>query len=242
MTDWARHWIEFPLTCLPGDHLRQVGKTVGGQPISAAQVGVIADSIVGHLHLTAGDRLLDVCCGNGLLTRILADHCAAATGVDFSPPLIAVARRDHLAANIRYHLMSALALDAPTLLAEGPFSRLLVYEALQHFTPRDLDPLLDGLLALAAPRFRLLLGGIPDRRRKWRFYDTPRRRLDYLRRRLTGREAIGTWWDPATLARAAARRGLACRILPQDPRLHTAHYRFDVLIENDAAPAEAAGV
>lgn len=233
MERWAKHWASFPLRFPPGDHLRQVGKTVGGRPIAASRVERIVHSIVTALDLDCGDRLLDLCCGNGLLSARLAGHCARVVAVDYSKPLIEIARRDHRRPNLVYLHTSALELDGVG--AEAPFDKVLMYEALQHFVPAELPVLLRVMEPHTAPVFRLMLGSVPDRGRRDRFYDTPRRRLVAWLRGLAGHDALGTWWERDELASSLAGAGLDARFSPQPPELHTAHYRFDVV----AAPRAA---
>lgn len=47
-----------------------------------------------------GDRVLDLCCGQGSLTAAIAERGAEATGLDFSPEMVARARRAAPAAKI----------------------------------------------------------------------------------------------------------------------------------------------
>ncbi len=54
----------------------------------------------GHLHLSAGDRLLDVGCGDGRHLRALAAGGVAGLGVDVSPGLVAAARAQASAAGL----------------------------------------------------------------------------------------------------------------------------------------------
>jgi methylase of polypeptide subunit release factors len=49
-----------------------VGKTVNGQEIPESQVGLIVENIANVLRLNAKDSVIDLCCGNGLITRQLA--------------------------------------------------------------------------------------------------------------------------------------------------------------------------
>ena len=231
MTDWARHWERFPLQFAPTDFLRQVGKTLGGVPISERQVERIVAGIHEALQLRDEDVVLDLCCGNGLLTERIARSCRSVVGVDYSSSLLAVAERHHRPANVSYRLLSALDLDrlrpAPPIL----FTKVLVYEALQHFHPRALGRLLEGIGGVTTPDARVLLGSVPDRALRRRFHDTPRRRLIALMRRLAGRDAIGTWWDREVLRSVLERSGWNCVFMDQPPELHTAHYRFDLAAE-----------
>ncbi|HZE89536.1 MAG TPA: class I SAM-dependent methyltransferase [Verrucomicrobiae bacterium] len=241
MTDWARHWEEFPLRFSRHDHLRQVGKTVAGEPISAGQFETLLDAIDRGLKLTPDDALLDLCCGNGLVTSRLAARCGETLGVDASAALIRVAEEDHARPNLRYRRLSALELPRLSTSSGGPFTKVLIYEALQHFAPRDLAALLAGIAGVAAPGARLFVGSIPDRARRSRFHDTPRRRLVATLKRLAGRDAIGTWWRRETVLGAVESTGWSGTLLDQPRALHTAHYRFDLLAVRAGAGGRGAG-
>jgi ubiquinone/menaquinone biosynthesis C-methylase UbiE len=61
----------------------------------AEDEAAVRDEYVGLLGVTPGERVLDVGCGSGAVTRVLARRVApggAAVGVDASPALLAVAR------------------------------------------------------------------------------------------------------------------------------------------------------
>ncbi|MBI3450381.1 MAG: class I SAM-dependent methyltransferase [Acidobacteria bacterium] len=229
MTNWVKHWEEFPARFPRHDHLRQVGKTVAGEPISPRQFETILNVIDNALQLTSDDALLDLCCGNGVLTSRLAARCREAVGIDSSVALLRVAEEDHAQPNLRYHQLSALELPQLATSTGGPFTKVLIYEALQHFAPHDLAALLAGIARLVAPGARLFMGSVPDRARRSRFHDTPRRRLVATLRRIAGRDAIGTWWEREMVWAALESAGWSCAILDQPRALHTAHYRFDLL-------------
>jgi SAM-dependent methyltransferase len=70
--------------------------------------GVVTDVLLGHLHLAAGDRVLDVGSGGGT-TSIAAGRLVGATGcvvgADISEPLVSHARRraaEQAATNVRF--------------------------------------------------------------------------------------------------------------------------------------------
>lgn len=229
MRDWHRHWQEFPTRFDPQDFLRQVGKTQKGAPISAEQLRCIADSVRRILDLDERDCLLDLCCGNGLLTSLLACSVRSIVAVDYSRPLLEIARRHHAAPGVTYVEASVLELPVDSLLRFEPVTKVQMYEALQHFTAEQLGALLHVLkeLATGAP---ILFGSVPDRARLRRFYHTPELWREYEERQASGSEAIGTWWTRADLSAIATGAGYEAVFLAQDSRLHTSHYRFDVLM------------
>ena len=228
MPDWHTHWNKAPAALSQDDYLRQVGKTVGGQPIPEALLDLMAGDIRRALELGVGDRLLDLCCGNGLITHRCAHDCLDVTGVDFSAPLIAIAKAHFARPNIEY--LVANACDLPATVTRTPFTKVCMYEALQHFTSAQAEAMTCVLRGSAAGAAPIFWGSVPDEDRKWAFYDTPQRREEYHRRLQDGTEPIGHWWTASEIVRLGERCGYAVSILKPSAALHFAHYRFDVLL------------
>lgn len=237
MTDWRIYWNSAPAAVGEFEHLRQVGKTVNGRPVPESLLDSMTADVVRALRIDERDRMLDLCCGNGLLTFRCAKHCSCILGVDFSEPLIRIARTHFSAPNIEYLLSDALALP-PSILREG-FSKILLYEAIQHLTTEEAERLLGALRESPCAGAPVLLGSIPDRERIWNFYDTRERREEYDRRFRDGTEAIGHWWTPSEIIELGRRRGYEVEILSPDPELHVAHYRFDALLSPAGADSNS---
>jgi SAM-dependent methyltransferase len=72
------------------------------------QAGVVGNAITACLLDLLGDvagrDVLDACCGNGFLARLLAAHGAHVTGLDLSPRLIALARERDPQGTIDYRV------------------------------------------------------------------------------------------------------------------------------------------
>lgn len=226
MNRWRSYWNTAP-NVLSDDPFKQVGKTVRGQAVTRRQLSIMVRSIVDHLALRPADRVLDLGCGNGMITEQVAQHCSSLVAVDFSVPLIANARSQHSGAHIDY--LEADVTDLPTGILCDRFDKIYMQEALQHLDEAGLSRLLGSLTRSASHEAPLFFGAVPDAMGLRRFYDTPERYAEYQRRLSLGTEAIGTWWDQDRLAVIARLNGYATRFLPQDEALHTAHYRFDML-------------
>lgn len=228
--DMQEYWVQKPKMVGETDFLAQVGKTVNRQPISDEQFRTIVSDIIAHLDLTKTDVVLDLCCGNGLITTEIAKSCEKVIGIDFSRPLIEIAKRYHCPENVEYLCMSALDLDEGFITQAPRFNKVLMYEALQHFEREDLTKILTTILSLVSKSHIILLGSIPDSRKKWRFYNTPRRWKLYLRQKIRGRDLIGTWWSKNLIQKVCDELGVRCEFYEQSKELHTSYYRFDIKI------------
>jgi SAM-dependent methyltransferase len=235
--DWYDFWQEYRICNISTeqDLLYQVGKTVAREVISPEQFESLVDSIRATLSLSETDVFLDLCCGNGVLTKRLSPFVAHTHAVDFSAPYIANARQFCAAPNITYHVGDVTKIKSLAL-GEAPpqITKALIYDALSCFDRASLGRLLGDVAQLCPNVRQVLLGSVFFRPLKWRFFNTASRKLRYLVvMRLMGRNhGIGTWWSPADLHRAAQEGGFTQVVIRrQPPILHTAHYRVDVLLQ-----------
>jgi cyclopropane fatty-acyl-phospholipid synthase-like methyltransferase len=226
MTDWQAYWNGAGRVT-GKSHLEQVGKTVNGKPISEEHIEAIVRDIVEALSMDASDRVLDLCCGNGLLTYRCARFCDSLVAVDFSGPLIAVAAAAFASPNIRY--VQADVSMLPDDVLRQPFSKIYIYEGLQHLSYAQAELLLQTIQRSASRGATIFLGSVPDKDRLWNFYDTPARREDYARRMADGTEAIGHWWTADELECLMQSCGYTGEFRSPHPALHGAHYRFDLV-------------
>jgi 2-polyprenyl-3-methyl-5-hydroxy-6-metoxy-1,4-benzoquinol methylase len=209
------------------EFLKQVGKTVHGQSISDDQFKQIILEMTDRLDLGSDDVVLDLCCGNGLITNEFARVVRSIVGVDYSLSLINIARKYHSPRNTYYINTSIFDLTREDIEDFIPFSKVYMYEALQHFQRKDLFRILRFILPICTKNVVIFFGSVPDKARLWKFYDSPMRRLNYLKRKLQRQEAIGTWWKRGFIQDVCNRMGLHCEFFQQHEMLHTSHYRFD---------------
>ena len=104
------------------------------------------------LHPAAGERHLDIACGNGLTSRRLAQVGAKVIAVDFSDEMIqlAVARDDQ--SSVEYCVLDAT--DRGALRALGAFDGVLCNMALMDLA--DIRPLFNTLPLLLSPTGRFV--------------------------------------------------------------------------------------
>jgi len=212
------------------DYLKQVGHTLNGKSINNTDFRLMIDQIRCELSIKNDDIVLDLCCGNGYITKELALACDRVVGVDFSSNLIQIANEDHCPDNADYVCMDVTKLDTTNLLLSGPYNKILLYAGLQHISKKDLEPLLRKILELSAPKPTILFGFVPDRNSLSDFYDTSKKRCERMMRILKGTELMKTWWDKKFIRRIARKLGLQCAFHDLDARLQATQYRFDVVM------------
>jgi 2-polyprenyl-3-methyl-5-hydroxy-6-metoxy-1,4-benzoquinol methylase len=197
----------------------------------------IIANITGRLELTKDDVILDVCCGNGMLTKSIATRCKSICGVDFSEILINTANQKSRVENITYYLFDAL--DICNIFPANYFDKSNCAGALQHFNYNTGKQVIKNISQVTRPSGRIFICDIPDKTRRSKFYNTFRKRLGFLKNRasrmlkkMDGEDRLGWWWHPDQVKRACSELGLKCKILEQNEDLPYHHYRFDALIIN----------
>jgi 2-polyprenyl-3-methyl-5-hydroxy-6-metoxy-1,4-benzoquinol methylase len=71
---------------------------------------VILPNLLRVLNPKKGESILDLACGQGFFSREISKKGAVVTGVDISPELIAIAKKEK-STNVRYEVASAERLD-----------------------------------------------------------------------------------------------------------------------------------
>lgn len=223
---WRSHYDSISKR-FDGSLLKQVGKTVNGQEIPEPQVRLIVDNIANVLRLNAKDSVIDLCCGNGLITRQLAPLVKRVVGVDFTDGLIDAAKKCNSFHNIEYIHSDVLSLDHKYF---SGLRKIVMYEALQHFSLEQLVKLLNDFSGLMTGSL-VFFGSIPNQEKLHVYYDTEDKYAFYMQRESEGMPHIGRWWLMEEIRQLVSTRGFKAIGLSQEPALYTAYYRFDVLLE-----------
>ena len=229
MRDWRKYWNEVEITATQGitESLRQAGKTVLGKPIQPDQLDLIAHSVSSKLELNCQDVVVDLGCGNGVVTQLVARRVARLAGIDVSKPLLSVARTQHAQPNCSYHVGDLAKLDR---LPIPGVTKAYSYEVLQHLSSTEASAMLRAMVDQVGDGIRLFAGSIPERAQLRVFYNTPERWDHYERCTAEGTEQIGHWWERDELIALCDELGLICTPCDQPAALYTSHYRFDAKI------------
>ncbi len=229
--DWRAHWNAVSEWAEPGEFAKQVKRTICGRPMGDEQITISAEVARSALNLDQSDVLLDLCCGNGLVTVRLAETCRFVYGVDYASDLIELARRHYAAANIRYIHCDAAELTVAQLDGVRP-SKIAMIAGLQYFTVANLERLLATIARLTGGAAPMFFSDIPDVDHLYDFYDTPERRAWHAQQEKIGTEPMGTWWSRTDLEQIFHSSGYTADFRDQEPHRYAAYYhRFDLLVQ-----------
>lgn len=220
----------------------------------------IAGFIGDLLRVGKDEDVLDLCCGNGLVTVRVAERAHSVVGVDFSRTLLQQARSGFTRDNITY--LEGDARNLTAAIGNRVFHKAYISAAFQYFDREMGADVLRGLHAAVVPGGQVAILDIPDKGRKLahqaraamrllapsketaggesqktnaRFH-TLGSRVSYLARNvgaaigLRKGDDLGWWWAREEFLEVARACGFSGITLDQ-PVMNPHHtYRFDALL------------
>ncbi|MFD3914916.1 class I SAM-dependent DNA methyltransferase [Streptomyces sp. NPDC058603] len=130
------------------DYADQIREVLAGEPYLRSALALFA----GMVHTVGGGPVADVGCGPGHVTAHLRDLGVDAFGIDLSPVMIDVARRDH--PGLRFEVGSMTDLG----LADASVTALLAFWSLIHVPDEAIPAVLGHFRRVVRPGGPLLLG------------------------------------------------------------------------------------
>ena len=186
--------------------------------------------IKSKLNLSSNDTLLEMCCGNGLLSKPLGNFVKEIYAFDFTERLIETAIKYKHSPNIQYKVGDAKG-DLNGLFAynQKP-NKILMNDSLGYFDSDDLSKIVNGLIDRP---FFFYITGVPSDPLKWNFYNTDERKSRYKELYHSGNnhyDGIGKWWTCDDFFEIASKYNLDVVIESQPKIIST--YRMNVLFIN----------
>ncbi len=213
--------------------LLQVGRKGGLLKQEEEWLIEYAAYIAEQLGLTKDDIVLDVCCGNGLLTQYLAKHCKAILGIDFSESHIQFARQHYASPSVQFVCADALQLEnfiRPEGVFEKGFTKSTLCFSFQYF-----ESVQQGLRVVKGvfkhTKGSLFLGDIPDRERFFAYYHSVAKLGRLLKQMLFQQNDMGKFWTSTELDFIAKTLHKQGQKRPQPVHFPYAYYRMDYLIK-----------
>ncbi len=219
----------------------------------------LAGYIADLLQLQPSDMLLDLCCGNGIITSRLARRAKAVVAVDFSHVLLNQAKQISSVPNLTYLQGDARQLK---LVLDGQlFDKAVNVFSFQYFDEEAGLDVLQGVASVLKPDGVLAIVDVPDSARKLRHqakaairallperaraeseganrrFHSLNGRAKYILRNSAhalglkpGSSELGQWWSRQGLARLAGECGFSCETRDQPQQNPMSAYRFDAVL------------
>lgn len=218
--NWQDYWNR--LAQAESDPQRQVARVRNQRQLGAEDTNMVVDHLARLLDLQPTDRLLDLCCGNGLLTRKFAKKCDGVLGIDLAPAMIESARKHSTDSNLLY--VQGNATEANDLV-DGPFDKILLQFSFQYLSRKEGQKAIQGMKQLLKPGGVIVLGDVPDRSKLAVFYPAFGARLKYHLQRWRGTDQMGKFWSEVEMNQI--REGMRVEKLEQPTHLPYSDYRVD---------------
>jgi cyclopropane fatty-acyl-phospholipid synthase-like methyltransferase len=227
MTDsqyWQHFWDKHVAQNADEDPQKQILRTLNREPIDQDLWSETLSFVLGHLELQPNDRVLDLCCGNGLFSHTLAELAAQVTAVDLAEGLLKqIDTTTH--PNISVVHANLLSLEQQP----GTAEKILFYAGLQYFSKGETVELFRKIHRWLTPGGSVYVGDIPDAAKKWDFFNKPERRAAYFRSLVSGEPIVGTWFKQDFLDYLARDCGFErVEIIPQPQDQIYAFFRYDM--------------
>jgi SAM-dependent methyltransferase len=214
-------------SCDPMDFHGQVMRNPHGKSVGTDQIAMILDAIVQALDIRTHDVLLDLCCGNGAITDPIFARCRGGLGVDLTPYLIEVAKRNFERPPDRLYSVADARKYVETADGAERFTKALCYGGFQYLREGDANTMLTALRERYPNVRRALLGSLPDLDRAALFFAEGVPPPLQLRRHDT---LFGVWRTEREVVELAERCGWHVELYHMPARFHCAHFRFDVIL------------
>lgn len=221
---WKQFWEQLGTE---SNALDQVGRKGGLVHQPESFLKEYAAYTATQLQLKSTDVLLDVCCGNGLLTQYLSQYCKSVIGVDFSQTHIDYANEHYATDQLQFICADALQLDQFKL--NGTITKASLCFSFQYFeTVQAGLQVVQGMMHQGAQQ--ILLTDIPDRSKFFTYYHSLPKLLRLIKQHLQQQNDMGKFWSEEELNWIAKQMNAAGTKITQPSSFPYAHYRMDYLM------------
>ncbi len=218
---------EHARNCAPDDFLGQTRRTIRGVAVSDDQIQMIIKAMSAGLDLGRNDTLLELACGNGVLSHFLFDSCKEYLGVDISEYLISVAKQNfETLPSYRFAVQGAIEYVRQEPQPER-FSKVLCYAGFQYFSADEATEILKSIFEKFSNVQTVFIGSLPDKDQAAKFYKENQPSAKELSDCST---AIGFWRTRGEFAQIASNAGWKVKLVTMSDEFHASYYRFDALL------------
>jgi ubiquinone/menaquinone biosynthesis C-methylase UbiE len=185
----------------------------------------LAAYLVKKASIKADSIVLDLCCGNGLLSNALAKHCKKLYAADISPEMIRQAQKIFKSSNTEFFVSEATTVHETI---KEPVDVAICYFSFQYFESKQhAKALISSVQQCLKPGGCFYIGDIPDKNRRTLFYKGFLANLRYHLKKWLGKDDMGRFWSESELKELAASAGMQGQLISQPETQPHSYYRFD---------------
>jgi len=213
------------------DPQKQVGRTRGKRPISASDWEKTLSFIWDAMCITKDSEVLELCCGNGMLTLPLAKKVKSVIAVDFSRPIIEELNKQLTFKGIKN--VTTITEDVNNItFPESSLSHILMYFSLQYLSEKNVIVLFENAYKFLKNGGEFFIGDIPDRAKLWNFANIDDYVSMYFNSVKNDKPTIGSWFLQEDLLKMGEWAGFSkVKIIKQPEYQINSRYRFDLLLQ-----------
>ena len=225
---WPKFWKEHGELTSDLDEQSQVHRTLKKAPISEDAWQQTLLTLKASLTPKSNDNLLELCAGNGLISRYLSSQVSQVTAVDISPHLLDKIDK------VKFKNIQTIATDVRTLsFSADSFNTIIIYAGIQYFSHSEIIALLSNISVWLKKGGKLYIGDIPDLEKKWVFYSTEEyQKLYFDNLKNKNNDIIGTWYEKSFMTNLSKYIGFeSCDLIVQKTEFIYSDYRFDMIMK-----------
>ena len=220
---WVDFWNTYAKNSKVQDEHSQVLRTLNKEPISNDIWEFTLTTIENAIEPKKDDNLLELCCGNGLISRHLSPKVKNITAIDISVELI------NTIDTSKYSNIKALDSDIRCLTYDDKaFDKIIIYAGIQYLNYSETIKLFEQIYTWLKPGGILFIGDIPDKDKLWAFYNTPEREAVYFNNTKEEIDVVGTWFEKDFFYKLGDFIGFSTgEVIEQDKKLIYSNFRYD---------------
>lgn len=223
--NWKDFWNK---QASDGNPDKQVGRINSGSDNNSDYLGKIIEHIKLNLELKSSDRLLDLCCGNGMITKGLSGYVKDIKAFDISEIQIENAKKFNASDNIKYAIHDI----QKAFNEEELFDKINLYFSFQYIESFEAGfKVIQNLVNVLKPGGIIFLGDIPDKEREQIYYSTFRKKLRKIKQDLTGKNDMGKFWSKKEMDSICQKLKVQGTYKTEPSNFLYASYRFDYIIK-----------
>lgn len=222
---WVDFWKNYTNNLVSQDEQTQVLRTFNKTPIDDSLWEFTLETITSPLKLSQSDKVLELCCGNGLIARNIAERVNNVTAVDVSTNLIEELKKKN------YKNINAFSMDIRKLDFDfQSFDKIVIYAGIQYLNEAETIAMFEKLYKWLKPNGILFVGDIPDYDKIWDFYNSKEREKVFFDNRKLSKDIVGVWYKKDFFEKLCSYAGFKkYKILKQHDKLIYSSFRYDLI-------------